>query len=111
MDKPWDDLENEILSLLLEETKDFSSELKGAVHAFLKDQASLIAKEKWRHLHADTDSERQIALSNLRHLQGQIGAEIARLKLASTERASALLERVLSAAIGFAIRIAPALLG
>jgi hypothetical protein len=111
MPEPWNNLKDEILSILLEETRGFSSELKDAARSFLQDQAVVIAKEKWRHLHAETEEERNIAASNLRHLYGQIGAEIARLQLVTTERAGALLERVLSTTIRFALKIAPTLFG
>ena len=111
MPDPWDSLKNEVLSALRESIRDFASELKDAARSFLDDQAVKIAEEKWRQLNAPTEEERQLAESNLRHLQGQIGAEIARLQLATTSRAAELLERVVSTAIGVLVRIAPALLG
>lgn len=107
----WEPLKDEILSALKEGVKDFSSELKDSAQVFLGDQAVAIAREKWRQLQASTPDEKSIAESNLRHLQGQVKAEIARLQLAATDRAGSLLERVLTTAIGVVIRIAPALLG
>lgn len=111
MPEPWEALKDEVLSALREEVKDFASELKDSAHSFIQDQAVVIAREKWRQLNASTPEEKELAASNLRHLQGQIGAEIARLQLAASVRGGELLERVLSTAIGVLVKIAPALLG
>jgi CO dehydrogenase/acetyl-CoA synthase beta subunit len=111
MSNPWDALKDEVSSLLRDEVKDFISETKPELMSFLKDKAETIAREKWAELKATTDDERELARSNLKHLRGQIGAEIARLQLASTERAGALLKKVLETTIGIVIRVGPALLG
>lgn len=110
MSEPWEALKTEVLSALHESVKDFAGELKSSAKDFLHDQAVVIAREKWRQLNASTPEEKAIAESNLRHLQGQIGAEIARLQLAATSSAAALLERVFTTAISVLIKIAPALL-
>jgi hypothetical protein len=110
MSEPWKELQDKVLSILLEETKDFSSELKESAELFMRNQAASIAREKWRQLNAESEEERKIAESNLRHLHGQIGAEIARMQLVATERAGALMEKVISTTISLLLEIGPKLL-
>jgi len=109
--EPWEALKDEVLAALKESAAGFSGDLKASAQAFLRDQAVAIAREKWRQLNASTDEEKAIAESNLRHLQGQVGAEIARLQIAATQQAGALLERVLSTAVGVLVRVGPKIFG
>lgn len=110
MAEPWEPLKDEILSAIEESAKDFAGELKISASAFMREQAISLAKEKWRELQASTPEEKEIARSNIRHLQGQVGAEIARLQLAASERAGALFERVLTTAASVVVRMAPSIL-
>ena len=110
MPEPWEGLRDAILATLEEGVSDFTSDLKDAARDFIKEQAEKIAKEKWRQLTASTDGERSIAEANIKHLQGQIKGEIARLNLAVTAHAEDLLKKVFDTVIAFVLRLAPALL-
>lgn len=110
MSEPWEPLKNEVLALLKEGAQEVASELKPAAQAFLEDIAVQGAKEKWRALNASDPNERSIAESNLRHLQGQAVAEMKKQQLAITHWAEGILGKTLEVALGFLVKIAPALL-
>lgn len=111
MPNPWDALKDEVLGVLKDEVKEFAADTRPELEQFLKDKAEAVAREKWAELRAIDDDERELARSNLKHLRGQIEGEIARLQLAATERAGALLKKVLETAVGVLIRMGPVILG
>lgn len=108
---PWDELKDGILGALRESIAGFSSSLRDSIQPFLREQALKMAKEKWRAIHADTDEEREIAESNLRHLRSQVEAEVSRLGLAATSEAEKLLQKTLEVTANVLLRIGPKVLG
>lgn len=111
MADPWDSLKDEILALLRDGAQEISSYLKPAATSFMEDVAIQAAREKWNAIHATSDEDRALHESNLRHLEGQAKAEIARLKLATTSWAEAILKKTLEVGLGAVSRFGPRIFG
>lgn len=101
MSEPWDELVGPIESTLTAGVKDIVNDLKDEYKSFLKDVAIRTAKETWRSIHG-SDEEKEIAKANLALLAGKTVGEAARMALAESDKAAAVLESVLNTALQFA---------
>lgn len=111
MSEPWESLKDELVGILRDGVKDFASETKPELQAFLVEKAKDAARWKWESLHADTPEKKLEAETNLRHIAAQVGGEAARLELAATERGKELLKKVLDVGLSALLKLGPKLLG
>jgi len=111
MVEPWDELKDALVGTLLDGIKDFVSEVKPELQAFIQEKAAQAAKWKWESIRAGSEAERDEAKQNLAHIAAQVGGEAARMELVSGKHAKSLLKKVFDVALSLLVKIAPALLG
>lgn len=109
MSEPWNELKDAIFLSLKEALRGFLDQAE--VDKFIEEKALQFAREKYLAETASTPAKRQEHLDNLRHLQSQIEGEVATLEIAASTLARETLTRILEAAGGILLRLAPKILG
>lgn len=110
MAEPWEGLKDQVLAVLEEGIKDLSKDLLPQAKEVLHEIAVQAAKEKWRSIHAETEEERNIAESNLRHLKGQATATMKLAQLSASHKTQDVLKKVLEVSLEALVRIGPSVL-
>lgn len=110
MAEPWEGLKDQVLAIFEEGLKDLSKDLLPQAKEVLCEIAVQAAKEKWRSIHAETEEERNIAESNLRHLKGQVTATMKLAQLSTSRKTQDVLKKVLEVSLEALVRIGPSVL-
>lgn len=109
MSDEWDALRDTIVETLRSTLKDFVADAQ--VDEFVKEKAAQWAREKWLSQTEKDEAKKAEHLANLGHLAAQVAGEAAALEIKASRTAKALIGKVLEAAAGLLLRLAPKLLG
>lgn len=102
MPNPWDNLTDELFSIIKSSVTDLVDTELPHVEAFLRENAELAAKQTWISLNG-LEVEKAEAISNLRHLKAQALMRAASLQIVATTAAVNLLSKVLEVVVNFAL--------
>lgn len=108
--KPWTPLVQQLIPVLTDSLHDLIDTGKQEVKDFIANQAEEYAKQTWASMNASSDSDKQEAKDNLRHLKSQVIIVAMDAKIVATAKVLGLLTKVFETLGNFLIQYGPTLL-